>query len=429
MMIAWIADLLENVRVAFDGLLANKMRSTLTMLGVIIGVGAVIALMSIGEGAQASITEQINSLGSNLIYVSAGARGMGPVEGSGGSASLTYDDARAIADPRNVPDAAAVAPEFGQNTQVIFGDENINVSVTGVTPEYPLAYSGIEVSNGRFIEDRDVAGRGNVAVLGHQSAIDLFGGFDPVGQKIKVAMPSAGNGGNGGKVSLTVVGVLAEQSSSGFNDPNEAVFVPISTAQTKIFSGRDSLGEIIVGSVTVVAASEEQADAVVDEITALLRERHGIASNEDDDFFVMQQADMLEMAGQITGIMTAFLGAIAGISLLVGGIGIMNIMLVSVTERTREIGLRKAVGARKGDILIQFLLEAVALSVLGGLLGILLGMGLGKLVDLTGLMSSVVTLDSVLLAVGFSAAVGLFFGIYPANQAARLNPIEALRYE
>jgi putative ABC transport system permease protein len=418
MMIAWIVDLLENVRV-----LANYMRSTLTMLGVIIGVGAVIALMSIGEGAQASITEQINSVGSNLIFVSAGARQMGPVENSVGSASLTYEDAQAIADPRNVPDALAVAPEFGQNTQVIFGDENVNVSVTGVTPEYQLAYNGLEMASGRFIENKDVDGRSNVAVLGYQSAIDLFGNFDPVGQKIKVVIPDSG------KVSLTVVGVLAEQASSGMSDPNAEVFIPISTAQTKIFSGRDARGELIVGSVNVMAASEGQTDAVVDEITALLRERHDIASDEDDDFFVMNQADMLEMASQITGILTAFLGAIAGISLLVGGIGIMNIMLVSVTERTREIGLRKAVGARKGDILIQFLLEAVVLSVLGGLLGILLGMGLGKLVDLTGLMNSVVTPDSILLAVGFSAAVGLFFGIYPANQAAKLNPIEALRYE
>ena len=427
-MIAWIADLVENVRVALDGLLANKMRSALTMLGVIIGVGAVIALMSIGEGAQASITEQINSVGSNLVFVSAGARRMGPVQEAGGSASLTYKDALAIADPRNVPDAMAVAPEFGQNTQVIFGDENVNVSVTGVTPEYQLAYNGMEIANGRFIEDKDVDGRSNVAVLGYQSAIDLFGNFDPVGQKIKVALPNGENGG-GGKVSLTVVGVLAEQASSGMSDPNEEVFVPISTAQTKIFNGRNSLGELIVGSVNVMAASEGQADAVVDEITALLRKRHDIAPDEDDDFFVMNQADMLEMANQITGILTAFLGSIAGISLLVGGIGIMNIMLVSVTERTREIGLRKAVGARKGDILLQFLLEAVVLSVLGGWLGILLGMGLGKLVDLTGLMNSVVTPDSILLAVGFSVAVGLFFGIYPANQAARLSPIEALRYE
>jgi putative ABC transport system permease protein len=423
MMIAGIVDLLENVRVAFDGLLANKMRSALTMLGVIIGVGAVIALMSIGEGAQASITEQINSIGSNLIFVSAGARRMGPVENSAGSASLTYEDAQAIADPRNVPDAVAAAPEFGQNTQVIFGNENVNVAVTGVTPEYQLAYNGMEMANGRFIEDKDVDGRGNVAVLGYQSAIDLFGNFDPLGQKIKVAMP------DGGKVSLTVVGVLAEQASSGMSDPNEEVFIPISTAQTKIFDGRNSLGDLIVNSVNVMAASEEQADAVVDEITVLLRERHDIGPNEDDDFFVMNQADMLDMANQITSILTAFLGAIAGISLLVGGIGIMNIMLVSVTERTREIGLRKAVGARKGDILVQFLLEAVVLSVVGGLLGILLGMGLGKLVDLTGLMNSVVTPDSVLLAVGFSVAVGLFFGIYPANQAAGLNPIDALRYE
>jgi putative ABC transport system permease protein len=422
-MIAWIADSWENVRVALGGLSANKMRSALTMLGVIIGVGAVIALMSIGEGAQASITEQINSIGSNLIFVSAGARRMGPVQEAGGSASLTYKDAMAIADPRNVPDAVAVAPEFGQNTQVIFGDENVNVSVTGVTPEYQLAYNGMEMASGRFIEDRDVGGRSNVAVLGYQSAIDLFGNFDPVGQKIKVTIP------DGGKVSLTVVGVLAEQASSGMSDPNEEVFVPISTAQTKIFNGRNSLGELIVGSINVMAASEGQTDAVVDEITALLRKRHDIAPGEDDDFFVMNQADMLEMANQITGILTAFLGAIASISLLVGGIGIMNIMLVSVTERTREIGLRKAVGARKGDILIQFLLEAVVLSVLGGLLGILLGTGLGKLVDLTGLMNSVVTPDSVLLAVGFSIAVGLFFGIYPANQAAKLNPIEALRYE
>ncbi len=404
-------DLLENLRVALDGLTVNKMRSGLTMLGVIIGVGAVIALMSIGEGVQASITEQINAIGSNLIFVL-------PGEGS-----LTMDDAQAMADPDNVPDALAVAPEFGQTTQVIFGGENVNVPVTGVTEDYAIAYNGIEVASGRFIEDDDVDGRDDVAVLGYQTAIDLFGGFDPLGQKIKVTTPS------GGRVSLTVLGVLAEQESSGMSDPNEEVFVPISTAQTRLFNGRNSFGEPIVNTVNVTAASEGQVDAVIDDIKALMRERHDLDADEDDDFRVMNQADILDVANEVTSILTAFLGAIAGISLLVGGIGIMNIMLVSVTERTREIGLRKALGARKSDILTQFLMEAVVLSLVGGIIGILLGIGLAKLVDLTGLISSVVTFSSVLMAVGFSLAVGLFFGIYPANQAAGLNPIEALRYE
>ncbi len=409
-----IIDLLENLRVALDGLTANKMRSGLTMLGVVIGVAAVIALMSIGAGAQASITQQINDVGSNLIFV---------MPDNNGGGALTFADAQAIADRGRVSNAAVIAPTFGQNAQVIFGNENINVSVTGVTPEYPDALSGVEPESGRFIEERDVAGRGNVAVLGYQSARDLFGGFDPLGQKIKVTMPG------GGRASLTVVGVLAEQNSSGMSDPNETVLVPITTAQTKIFNGRNSLGEPIVSRINVVAVAEERADAAANEITALLRARHNLDQDEEDNFRVMSQADLLDMTSEITGIMTTFLGAIAGISLLVGGIGIMNIMLVSVTERTREIGLRKAVGARKADILTQFLLEAVVLSLLGGLLGILLGMGLARLVDMTGVMESLVTLDSVALAVGFSLAIGLFFGIYPANQAAGLNPIEALRYE
>jgi putative ABC transport system permease protein len=424
-MVASIADLLENVRVALDGLLVNKMRSALTMLGVIIGVGAVIALMSIGEGAQASITDQITSVGTNLLFVSPGASSMGGVRGASGSATtLTYADAEAIADPRNVPDAAVVAPQYGQSTQVIFGDTNINGSVTGVTAEYQEAF-GLEVASGSFIAENDVDKRANVAVLGYQAAQDLFGGFDPIGQKIKVAL----SGENGGRVSLTVIGVLEEKGDSMMSSTDDAVLVPISTAQTKIFSGRNVQGELVVSQVSVVAVSEDQTAAVEDQINALLWSRHDLDPDEDADFSVMSQADMLEMANEITGIMTVFLGAIAGISLLVGGIGIMNIMLVSVTERTREIGIRKAVGARKADILTQFLLEAVVLSLLGGLLGILLGVGLGKLVDMTGIMESLVTLDSVLMAVGFSLAIGLFFGIYPANQAAGLNPIEALRYE
>jgi len=422
-----LTDLSENLRVALGGLVVNKMRSGLTMLGVVIGVAAVIALMSIGQGAQASITEQISDVGSNLIFVFPGATSMHGVRGASGSAAtLTYADAEAIADAGHVPDAVTVAPVFSQNTQVVFGDENVNVSVSGVTPEYPEALSGVEVANGRFVEGKDVFGRSNVAVLGYQTAIDLFGGFDPVGQKVKVTVP----GGTGGRVSLTVVGVLDEQGASGMADPNAVVLVPITTAQTRIFNGRNSLGERLVSQVNVVAASADRADAAVGEITALLRDRHGIDPDaEEDDFTVMNQADLLDMATQVTDIMTIFLGAISGISLLVGGIGIMNIMLVSVTERTREIGLRKAVGARKADILVQFLLEAVVLSLVGGLLGILLGVGLASLVNMSGVMESLVTFDSIALAVGFSAAIGLFFGIYPANQAAKLNPIEALRYE
>ncbi|MDY6877837.1 MAG: ABC transporter permease [Chloroflexota bacterium] len=420
-----ITDLLESLRVALGGLVVNKMRSGLTMLGVIIGVGAVIALMSVGEGAQVSITDQITSVGTNLLTVMPGPARFGPVQGATGSAAtLTYDDAEALSDPHNVPDAVVVAPVYSKSTQVIFGDANINSSVLGTTDAYQSAQN-LEVASGRFIEQKDVDKRANVAVLGHQAAQDLFGGFDPIGQKIKVAL----SGENGGRVSLTVIGVLEEKGGSAMGSADDAVFVPISTAQTKIFDGRNARGELLVTQVNVVAASEDHTAAVEDQINALLRGRHGLGLDEDADFRVMNQADMLEMANEITGILTVFLGAIAGISLLVGGIGIMNIMLVSVTERTREIGIRKAVGARKADILTQFLMEAVVLSLLGGLIGILLGVGLGKLVDMTGVMTSVVTLDSVLMAVGFSLAVGLFFGIYPANQAAGLNPIEALRYE
>ena len=420
-----IADAFENLRVAVSGLAANKMRSGLTMLGVIIGVGSVIALMSIGTGAQASITDQIASVGSNLLIVIPGAVDEGGVQGAGGTAAtLTYEDSQALADHRNVPAASDVAPEYGRSTQVIFGAANINASVTGVTPTY-LDVFGLEVASGRFIEDDDVTGRSNVAVLGYQAARDLFGGFDPVGQRVRVTLP----GENGGRVSLTVVGVLEEEGGSMFGSADDVVFVPISTAQTGIFQGRNALGDLLVNRINVMAVSEDQTEAAEGQIDEALRERHGLSSDEDADFSVVNQADMLDLATEVTGIMTAFLGAIAGISLLVGGIGIMNIMLVSVTERTREIGLRKAVGAHRADILFQFLMESVVLSLVGGVVGILLGTGLAKLVDLTGLINSVVTLSSVSMAVGFSVAVGLFFGIYPASQAARLNPIEALRYE
>ena len=424
-MIAFLADVWETVRVALGGLASNKLRSALTMLGVVIGVGAVIGLMSIGEGAQASITDQISSVGTNLVFVMPGAMdgGRGGVQGAAGSAaSLTQSDAEAAAAPGAIPAARYVAPEFSQGTQIIFGDANINTTVSGITDQYLDAFE-LAVSRGRFVEQADVDKRAAVAVLGSQAAADLFGGFDPIGQRIKVALPNGG-----ASASLTVIGVLEERGSSMMNSADDTVFVPISTAQTKLFNARNPLGELLVTRINLVAEFEADS-AAADQLTALLRRRHETAAEDDSDFTVMSQSDLLSMANQVTGILTVFLGAIAGISLLVGGIGIMNIMLVSVTERTREIGIRKAVGARKSDILVQFLLEAIVLSLVGGVIGILLGIGMGQLVNLTGMMTSVVTTDSIFLAVGFSGAVGLFFGIYPANRAASLHPIEALRYE
>ncbi len=423
-----IGNIVESLRAAWDGLSANKMRSALTMLGVVIGVGAVIALLSLGEGAQAEITKQISSIGTNLVFVAPGSfQSQRPGQSAGGlAATLTYEDALAAADPRNVPDAKLVAPEYTSNAQIVFGDADINAAVTGTTPEYLEAFN-LAVESGRFLENTDVDGRAGVAVLGSDAAADLFGGFDPLGQKIRVTIP----GTNGGRVSLTVVGVLAEKgdTSMGTTSSDDTVYVPISTAQTRLFNARNPLGELIVTRINAVSTSEDTAEAVEQQLEDLLRERHGFDEDEELDFVALSQADILNVANQVTAIMTAFLGAVAGISLLVGGIGIMNIMLVSVTERTREIGLRKAVGARRSDILVQFLTEAVVLSLLGGLIGVLFGSGLATLVALTGVVDAVMTVDSILLAVGFSFAVGLFFGIYPANQAARLNPIEALRYE
>ena len=418
-------DWLESLNTAWHGLNANKVRSGLTMLGVIIGVASVIALLSIGQGVQESITGSITGAGSNLLFVAPGSFQMGGVESpSGSAASLTYADAQAIADPRNVPDAAFVAPEFTMNTQVIFGSANINTKVTGITPEYLGAF-GLKVERGRFISESDVDGREAVAVLGRDAARDLFGGFDPIGQKIKVSIPGA----SGGRVSLTVIGILTPNGGSRFSDPDNAVLVPITTAQTKLFDGRNARGEFIVTTVNVEAASDDRVDEVSQQITALLLRRHGFKPDEEGDFSVVSQADLLESITQVTNILVVFLGAIAAISLLVGGIGIMNIMLVSVTERTREIGLRKAMGARKVDILTQFLLEAIILSLAGGALGIALGVGIAKLVDASGVTNAIITPDAILLAVSFSVAVGLFFGIYPANHAASLRPIEALRYE
>ncbi len=412
--------ILESIRSAWRSLRANRMRSVLTMLGVIIGVGAVIALQSLGRGAQNAINTQIESMGTNLLFIQPGSTSQQGVRTAVGSAAtLTLDDAQAIADPANCPSVAAVAPEVDAFAQVVARGQNINVRVTGTTPEYELVRNS-PVDSGDFVQQGQVDGVSAVAVLGSQAASDLFNGDDPIEQTIYI-----------NRVPFRVIGVMKSKGGGGFQSPDDAVIVPITSALSRLTGARFSRGGRTVSSINVQVVDKKLMDQANQEIAALLRERHHVVY--EDDFQIQSQQDIVQSATQITGILTLFLSAIAGISLLVGGIGIMNIMLVSVTERTREIGIRKAAGAMGRDILEQFLVESISLSVLGGALGVLLGVGIGKIVSRIPLgtltLNALVQADSVLLAVLFSAAVGLFFGVYPAWRAARLNPIDALRYE
>ncbi|MCW5852395.1 MAG: ABC transporter permease [Anaerolineae bacterium] len=409
-------------QVALRGLAANKLRAILTMLGIIIGVAAVIALLAVGQGAQAEITRQIQGIGSNLVVVIPGAlqRGGGPAQALGSAATLTLDDALALADPANAPRVAAVAPILQLQGQIVYGAENVNSTVVGVTPTFAQVRN-VKTVQGRFIDKSDLDSLNRVAVLGAIPTRKLFKGEDPIGKMIRVQT-----------VPFRVIGVTAERGGGGpfGNTEDDQIYIPLTTAQSRLAALRAAgSGERLVSGINVSAVSEDQVSAAISDITATLRQRHRLAPGEQDDFSVISQKDLLGAFSQITSILTVFLGAIAAISLLVGGIGIMNIMLVSVTERTREIGLRKAIGARRRDILAQFLIEAITLSVLGGVVGILLGVGIARAVDTTGVIQTVVSAESVLLAVGFSVGVGLFFGIYPAARASRLNPIEALRYE
>jgi putative ABC transport system permease protein len=416
----------EAIRLALRALAANKLRSALTMLGIIIGVGAVITLLSVGQGVQTLVTEQLQSVGTNLLFVVPGNIGAGGQTQfrTAARSSLTMADAEAIADPFNAPSVARTAPELISSATVSFGKKDLRLSVSGVTPSYEIVRNS-PVVQGNFLSESDIAGRSRVTVLGSRAAEKLFGpDVYPVGQTIKI-----------NAVPFKVVGVLAAKGGGGgFGGGNqdEVVLVPMSTAHQRLFTARfrDPKGQPLVSVIYVQVVSEDRMPQATDEIGQLLRLRHNVKYQDEDDFTVINQKDLVAIFGQITGVLTIFLGAIAGISLLVGGIGIMNIMLVSVTERTREIGLRKAVGAKRRDILSQFLIESVIMSVIGGMIGIALGAGGAMLVSrLAEDLKAVVTLDSVALATGFSAAVGLFFGIYPATRASRLNPIEALRYE
>ncbi len=405
-------DIRESFMTALEGITAHKLRSALTMLGIIIGVAAVIALMSIGNGVSSSVSSQISSIGTNLISISADFRNRGSYP------PLSMSDVAALAKTLNVPAVSAVAASVEGQQTVINGDQSVQTSVAGVTANYFALRNMTKFQAGDRLTQEDLDARARVAVLGATTATDLFGTENPYGKSIKI---------NG--VTYDVVGVLTAQGQGFGGNPDASIYIPLTTAQVRLYPNRTRTGEFAVSNITAQAVSAEKADAAVSQITALLRERHKLTGTDENDFRVFSQTTLLSTLSQVTGTMTAFLGAIAGISLLVGGIGIMNILLVSVTERTREIGIRKAIGALKRDILFQFLLEAVLLSMMGGIMGILLGWSIsrlgGKLLSVTTLVSP----GNVVMAAGFAAAVGLIFGIYPAWRAAGLRPIEALRYE
>ena len=399
------------LKVAFRALRRNKLRTALTMLGIIIGVGAVIAMVGIGNGAKAQVEARIAALGQNVIMVFSGSINRGGVDsGFGGAGTLTVEDAAAIA--RDVPGVAAISPEVRTGAQIMAGNNNWSTSIMGESPDY-LTIRQWDLTDGTMFTEADVRAAAKVCVLGKTTADKLFPEDDPVGKNIRIK-----------NVPVKVLGVLRSKGVSMFgSDQDDTVLVPYTTAM-KRFAGVNMLR-----SINVQAATPEQMAEVQRNITDLLRQRHRIQPGADDDFMLRNQQELSEAMTATTEVMTALLAAIASVSLLVGGIGIMNIMLVSVTERTREIGIRMAVGARGRDILLQFLIEAVVLSSTGGLLGIVSGVGGAKLITMIKEWPTLVSANSIIIAFAFSAVVGVFFGFYPARKASQLDPIDALRYE
>ena len=409
-------NLLATLRIAFNALRLNKLRSSLTMLGIIIGVGAVITMIAVGAGAQARVQDQIKSLGSNLMLVIPGSTTASGVRlGAGANQNLTEDDAAAIA--REVPEVQAAAPSNRGSGQVIAGNNNWATQIYGITPDY-MEVREWPLASGRMFEAAEMSGSAKVALIGQTVATQLFGEQDPLDQSIRIR-----------KVPFTVIGVLDRKGQSMIGqDQDDVILVPISTARNRLFG--NTQGKLRrVGVIQVKVLEDASMKDAEDHIRELLRQRQRTQAGQDDAFTVRNLTEILQAQESSSRVMTLLLAAVASVSLLVGGIGIMNIMLVSVTERTREIGLRMAVGARSRDILTQFLVEAVTLSLIGGFLGVLLGVGASLLIAHLAGWATRLSPESILLAVGFSAAIGIFFGFYPARKASQMLPIEALRYE
>lgn len=407
-------DFTSTLKLALRSLRINKMRSILTSLGIIIGVSAVIIMISVGEGAKAKISKDISSMGSNLLMVMSGASTSGGVRMGGGTKpTLTIEDSKAIL--KECPSVLDVAPVVSGAKQIIFSNQNWSTGVYGVTPSY-MTVNLWDIEEGRSITDEDMKNSTKVAVLGSTVVTNLFGDLDPVGKTIRIA-----------GLPFKVVGILKSKGQSGMGqDKDDTILIPLSTGQKKLF-GTDFPG--VVKFINVQAKDEESLDSAQDEIKSLLRERHHLGEKKDDDFTIRNFTQMLETIKAATATMTILLGSIASVSLLVGGIGIMNIMLVSVTERTKEIGIRMAIGAKASDIRMQFLIEALLLSLSGGLIGVIIGVVGSSLVGAFSELSIFMSPFAIILSFGFSGLVGIGFGYYPAYKASLLNPIDALRYE
>ena len=406
---------LEPFTTAWVGIVTHKLRSFLTILGIVIGVAAVIALMSIGRGAEADIVSRFETLGADLITISPGSSHFGGVRSAAGSVTtLTLEDAGAIAE--EVPYVTVVAPSLSRSLQIIVGSQNMNSRVSGVTIEYLQAYN-LNVADGSFISEYDYQRGARVAVLGANVKETLFEDADPIGQPMRMQQNI-----------VRVIGVL-ETKGAMSSSSDDAILIPMTAMQQMVAQPRTSRGERVISSIALTVDDKEHATFVADEITELLRFRHQLGPGVDDDFRVRSMEEIASMLSEAVGTMTALLGAIAAISLLVGGIGVMNIMLVSVLERTREIGIRKAMGARERDIWSQFLIEAAFLTFTGGIIGVAVGWVVSYVVGNMGTMTTVVSADIIILAVSVSVGIGLFFGFYPAWNASRLNPIDALRSE